>query len=66
MLLLIAVGVTGFILHVQADYNMGLRQFVFERFVRGAPFMAPLLFADMGTLGLVVLLDPRGRKPASI
>jgi len=30
-----------------------------ERFLRGAPFLAPMLFANMGTLGLIALLDPR-------
>jgi hypothetical protein len=30
-----------------------------ELFIRGAPFLAPLLFANMGALGLIALLDPR-------
>ena len=29
-----------------------------ERFIRGAPFLAPTLYANMGLLGLLVLLDP--------
>jgi hypothetical protein len=29
-----------------------------ERFLRGAPFMSPLLYANMGLLGWLVLLDP--------
>jgi hypothetical protein len=29
-----------------------------ERFIRGAPILAPLLFADIASLGIVVLLDP--------
>ena len=29
-----------------------------ERFLRAAPFLAPLLFANMGTVGLIALLDP--------
>ena len=32
--------------------------FLVERFIRGAPFLAPLLFANMGSLGLFVLLGP--------
>jgi hypothetical protein len=32
--------------------------FVAERFIRGAPFLAPLLFANMGSLGLFTLLGP--------
>lgn len=31
---------------------------VFERFIRGAPFLAPLLYANIGMLGLVAILDP--------
>jgi hypothetical protein len=57
MLLLIAVGVTGAWLHILDDLVPG-GAIVVERFIRGAPFLAPLLFADMGTLGLVALLDP--------
>jgi hypothetical protein len=29
-----------------------------ERFIRGAPILAPLLFADIASLGIIVLLDP--------
>jgi hypothetical protein len=36
---------------------------VVERFVRGAPFMAPLLFSDIGTIGLLVLMDPHEKPP---
>jgi hypothetical protein len=32
---------------------------VAERFVRGAPIMAPLLYANVGLFGIVALLDPR-------
>jgi hypothetical protein len=57
MLLLILVGVVGAVLHVRDDLtSRGV--FVIERFVRGAPFLAPLLFSNMGTLGLIALLDP--------
>jgi len=58
MLLLILVGVVGALLHINDDLTAG-RTFVAERFIRGAPILAPLLFANMGTLGLLVLLDPR-------
>ncbi len=58
MLLLIVTGLVGAILHV--DDNLTAHgAFVAERFLRGAPFLAPLLFANMGALGLLVLLDPR-------
>ncbi|MFH1434126.1 MAG: hypothetical protein ABIJ56_00280 [Pseudomonadota bacterium] len=61
MLLLVAVGIAGLALHVQHDLT-AQSQVVPERFIRGAPFMAPMLFSDMGVLGLVILLDPRGKK----
>ena len=61
MLLLIAVGVAGAILHVLHDLT-AQSEIIPERFIRGAPFMAPLLFSDMGMIGLVVLLDPHEKK----
>ncbi len=59
--LLLAVGVVGLILHVGENLTAG-GAIVVERFLRGAPFLAPLLFANMGLLGLVTLLDPRERQ----
>ena len=57
MLLMMLVGVIGTILHINENLTtQGV--FVGERFLRGAPFMAPLLFADIGMIGLVALLDP--------
>ena len=57
MLLLVLVGMLGVVLHVLR--NLGLENaIVIERFLRGAPFLAPMLFSDMGALGLVILLDP--------
>lgn len=57
MVALILTGVVGSWLHVQENLTAG-GHFVAERFIRGAPFLAPLLFANMGTLGLIALLDP--------
>jgi hypothetical protein len=55
--MLIAVGVAGAVLHI--DDNLIARgTIVGERFIRGAPFLAPLLFANMGSLGLIAMLDP--------
>jgi len=31
---------------------------VVERFLRGSPLLAPLLFANVGLMGLLALLDP--------
>jgi hypothetical protein len=57
MILLILVGVTGSVLHV-IDNLTSTGAIVGERFLRGAPFLAPLLFANMGTLGIIILLEP--------
>jgi hypothetical protein len=57
MVLLIAVGIIGSLLHVQEDLT-SRGTFVAERFIRGAPFLAPMLFANMGALGLLALLEP--------
>lgn len=65
MFLLILVGVVGSILHIR-DNLIANGMIVGERFINGAPFMAPLLFANMGTLGLIVLLDPSERSKSSI
>lgn len=64
MLLLVLVGMLGVILHIQR--NLALENaIVIERFLRGAPFLAPMLFLDMGALGLVILLDPRENRSVS-
>jgi hypothetical protein len=56
--LLVLVGMIGVVLHIQ--HNLAQENaIVVERFLRGAPFLAPMLFSDMGALGLVILLDPR-------
>ncbi len=66
MFALVLVGLIGLLLHV--DTNLATRQeIVIMRFLRGAPFLAPLLFADMAGLGLVAVLPieelPPRRKP---
>lgn len=61
MVLMILVGLLGSYLHIQQNLtSQGV--IVGERFLRGAPFLAPLLFADMGSLGLLALLDPSERE----
>ena len=59
--LMIAVGLAGGVLHVVNDLN-GQVQVVVERFLRGAPFLAPLLYANFGLLGLIALLEPGEKK----
>jgi len=61
MLLMMLVGMIGLGLHVREDLT-SQGAVVAERFLRGAPFLAPLLFADMGVLGLAVLLDPSEKR----
>ena len=58
--LLILTGVVGVIFHVQRDV-LARGLVVAERFLRGAPVLAPLLFADIGLWGLIVLLPPEER-----
>jgi hypothetical protein len=57
MIVLIVVGVMGAAFHVQFDLTT---EFVVvpERFIRGAPFLAPMLFANMGLFGLIAVLPP--------
>jgi hypothetical protein len=63
MVLLVLVGMLGVVLHIQ--HNLAMENaIVVERFLHGAPFLAPMLFADMGGLGLVILLDPKEKLEA--
>jgi DMSO reductase anchor subunit len=57
MAALIVLGLLGAWFHVQSNLT-AQGTFVGERFLRGAPSLAPLLFANMGTIGLLALLDP--------
>jgi hypothetical protein len=62
MLMLIVLGMIGMWLHINENL-IAEGKIVTERFIRGAPFLAPMLFADMGALGLIALLDPRQPRP---
>jgi hypothetical protein len=57
MSFMLVTGVVGLFLHIDANL---VREgtIVGERFLRGAPFLAPLLFCNMGMLGLVAILEP--------
>ena len=57
MVLLILVGAVGAYFHIQADLT-SQSTIVPKRFLRGAPFMSPLLFSNMGIVGLLALLSP--------
>jgi len=59
--LMIGVGLVGALLHV--NQNLTAQGVVTtERFIRGAPFLAPLLFCNIGGLGFIALLDPREER----
>ena len=60
MVLLMLVGVSGAVLHILRNLTAE-GAIVGERFLRGAPFLAPLLFANMGALGLIALVKPGER-----
>jgi hypothetical protein len=63
MLSMMLIGATGTVLHISQNLtSQGV--FVADRFLRGAPILAPLLFADIGMIGLVALMDAaeRGNK----
>ena len=55
---LIVVGMIGAWYHIQADLTAE-SAFVLERFLRGAPVLSPLLYSNMGLIGLVVLIPLR-------
>jgi len=57
MILLILVGLIGFLLHLNSNL-VAQGAIIVERFLRGSPTLAPMLFANMGLLGLIVLLKP--------
>ena len=61
MLLLLVVGVVGFALHLVSNTSL-INAVVIERFIRGSPLLAPLLFCNVGALGLIVLLDPAEKQ----
>ena len=61
MVLLLVVGLVGLGLHI--GENLTTEGFVVqERFIRGAPFLAPTLFSNLGLIGLLVLLDPKEKE----
>jgi|GEM_PF-215533 len=58
MILMIVVGVLGMALHINADLPEGTTAGIqIERFIDGAPPMAPMLFAIMGAFGLLTMID---------
>ena len=56
MMLMIGVGVLGLGLHVNTNLAEGSGKIVFDRFIHGAPILAPLLFSNMGLLGIITMI----------
>jgi hypothetical protein len=65
MAAMLVVGLVGSYLHVQ-DNLTAEGAIVGERFIRGAPFLAPLLFCNMGALGFLTLLPPDEPAPSPV
>jgi len=63
MLAMIITGVLGAYFHV-SDNLTSRGSVVAERFIRGAPVMAPFMYSIVGSFGLVALLDPAERRRA--
>lgn len=58
MVLMVVTGVLGMGLHINADLPEGAAGGIqLERFIRGAPVMAPMLYAIMGSFGMLTVLD---------
>ncbi len=60
MIAAVVVGVLGFGFHLSADLA-GTGVFSMERILAFAPILAPLLYSDLGLLGLLVVAEPRER-----
>lgn len=56
MMAMVLVGVMGFGLHVNTDLAEGTGELLKDRFIRGAPPLAPMLFANMGLLGIISMI----------
>ena len=54
----VLVGILGFGFHLSADLA-GTGQMSLERILAFAPVFAPLLFSDLGALGLLVVAQPQ-------
>ena len=57
MIVGIAVGILGFAFHLSGDLA-DTGQVSLERILVFAPILAPLLYSDLGILGLIVVANP--------
>ena len=64
MIAAVVVGILGFGFHLSADLA-GTGQLSLERILAFAPVFAPLLFSDLGVLGLLVVAQPKGSGEAA-
>lgn len=62
---LVLIGMVGSGEHIQVNL-VGEATVIAERFLRGAPFLAPMLFSYMGLLGVVVMMAPGAESPAPV
>lgn len=56
LIFLVLLGIMGLVLHIQTNLS-GVYSFVPERFLRGAPVLAPLLFTNIGIFGALALWE---------
>ena len=56
--MLVLVGIIGSVLPTNVSLTAA-GAIVAERFLRGSPLLAPLLFCNVDAMGLLALLDPR-------
>ena len=64
MIAAVIVGILGFGFHLSADLA-GTGQLSLERILAFAPVFAPLLFSDLGVLGLLVVAHPSAPQEAA-
>jgi hypothetical protein len=65
MIAAVLVGILGFGFHLSADLA-GTGQISLERILAFAPVFAPLLFSDLGILGLLVVAQPSNMEKPPI
>ena len=59
------VGLTGFVLHLQADLNASGKN-LFDKAVHGAPIFAPTLFCDLAILAAIGLWVLGWKHPSDV
>ncbi len=57
MVIMMLMGMIGVGFHINYDLPETGQGLVFERFIRGAPIMAPMLFTIMGIFGIITMVN---------